>query len=86
MPKKKSLPSEQPPMTKRKKPRIDPRVTWITRTEAMRAWGIKSRSTITWAYWRNHVMMRKSAGIWIVFVPDMIKWFGDPKESLVIRD
>lgn len=65
---------------------IDPRIVWTTLTEALQAWGIASRSTIVWAYWHDNVMMRKSGAIWLVYVPDMVKHFGNPKQSLVIPD
>lgn len=67
-------------------PPIDPRIQWVTLTEALKVWKIKSRSTIIWAYWQQAVMMRKSGAVWLVYVDDMIKHFGHNREPLVIPD
>jgi len=65
---------------------IDPRITWVTLAEAKQAWEIASSSTIAWAYWNQKILMRKSMGTWIVYVPDMVNHFGMPKISLVVSD
>lgn len=67
-------------------PPIDPRIQWVTLTEALRVWHIKSRSTVIYAYWHQHVLMRKSGAVWLVYVEDMIQHFGMVREPLVIPD
>lgn len=57
---------------------IDPIFRIGTLAEACELWKL-DRKTITWAYWRGEVTMRKSAGTWIVDFADMVVRFGEPK-------
>lgn len=77
---------EQTKSTSEQPPPIDPRIQWVTLTEALIVWHIASKNTIIWAYWTDCVMMRKSGKVWLVYVPDMIAHFGNPREPLVILD
>lgn len=65
--------------------KIDKRVTWVTLTEACDVWEIGSKSTVIWAFWRQAVLMRKSAGVWMVLVSDMRLHFGEPKKPILVK-
>lgn len=54
-----------------------------TLAEVCEVWHL-DRKTVIWAYWRGEVAMRKSAGTWIVALPDMLVRFGNPPGQ--IRD
>lgn len=51
---------------------------WITRSEACKKWG-QHRNTLTYDYWNSRLVMTKSEGTWLVYVPSMIALYGAPK-------
>lgn len=62
--------------------RIEAGITWITLEEARQCWHLKSKQGFYFAHRRGHVMMRKSAGTWLVRISDLVKWYGEPQEVI----
>lgn len=65
-------------MAQKRKSKIDEGITWITLSEAARAWGRKSPRGLYFARSKGNVLMRKSAGTWLVRVSDLVKVWGEP--------
>lgn len=61
-----------------------PSLDWIPFSVAARAWGI-SRNTIAWAYWTERLHMVKVDTLWLVYWPDMITQFGNPRQPITIE-
>jgi len=62
--------------------KIDAGITWITLEEARKCWHLKSKQGFYFAARKGHVMMRKSAGVWLARVSDLVKHYGDPQEPI----
>lgn len=62
--------------------KIDKGIQWITLEEARRAWHFKSKRGFHFASDKKHIMMRKSAGVWLARVSDLVRYYGEPQEPI----
>lgn len=62
---------------------LDPLDMVATLSECASLWKV-DRKTIIWQYWNGHLRMRKSAGVWLVMLQDMVDRFGLPADKEVL--
>ena len=49
----------------------------ITLSEACRTWYL-TRNAIIYRHWQGDLVLRKSGDTWLVYVPDMLRVYGEP--------